>query len=185
MKRMTTMHPKTLANAAPPRVLSLLAVLALAACSQPPSAPVSAKPEAPKRDLVAEVRAIAAEAADALDVQPLRDPVIEDLRASATRHEVAREFTQADRALQQALAITPGDPELLQHRAEIALQREQFEQAEQLANDSYERGPRLGALCRRNWTTIRLAREMRGNAAGASDAGARTARCTVEPPVRM
>lgn len=182
---MTMMHAKNLADAKPTRTLSLLMVLALAACSQPPSAPVSAKPEVPERDLVAEVRAIAAEAADALEVQPLRDPVVEDLRAAATRHEIAREFSQADQALQQALAITPGDPELLQHRAEIALQREQFEHAERLANDSYARGPRLGALCRRNWTTIRLAREMRGDVDGASDAGARTARCTVEPPVRM
>jgi predicted Zn-dependent protease len=182
---MTMIHLNEPANATSLRALSLFGLLALAACSQPPSAPVSAKPEAPKRDLVAEVRAIAAEAADALDVQPLRDPVVEDLRAAATRHEVARDYGQADAALQQALAITPGDPELLQHRAEIALQREQFEHAEQLANASYDRGPRLGALCRRNWTTIRLAREMRGNAAGASEAGARTASCTVEAPVRM
>lgn len=165
--------------------LTFAMVLALAACSQPPSAPVSAKPEAPKRDLVAEVRAVGADAADALDVQPLRDPQIEDLRASATRHESAREYDQADDALQRALAITPGDPELLQHRAEIALHRERFEQAEQLANESFARGPKLGALCRRNWATIRLAREMSGNAAGAATASDETGRCTVEPPVRM
>lgn len=167
--------------------LGLLFALAttLAACSPPPSAPVSAKPEAPKRDLVAEVRAVAAEAADALEVQPLRDPQIEDLRVSATRHEGAREYDQADAALVRALALTPGDPELLQHRAEIALQRERFQQAEQLANESFERGPRLGPLCRRNWATIRLAREMSGNTEGAASAGARTGHCTVEPPVRM
>jgi Flp pilus assembly protein TadD len=165
--------------------LGLVCVLALAGCSPPPSAPVSSKPEAPKRDLVAEVRAVGAEGADALEVQPLRDPQIEDLRATATRHEGAREFDQADAALVRALAITPGDPELLQHRAEIALHREQFQQAEQLANDSFERGPRLGALCRRNWATIRLAREMIGNAEGATTAGNETSRCTVEPPVRM
>lgn len=167
------------------KTLSLFLLAALAACSQPPSAPVSSKPAAPARDLVAEVRAIGAQAADGLEVQPLRDPAVEDLRAAATRHEVAREFGEADRALQQALAITPEDPELLQHRAEIALHREQFEHAEKMANASYERGPRLGALCRRNWTTIRLAREMRGNAEGASLAGAQTAKCTVEPPIRM
>jgi Flp pilus assembly protein TadD len=160
-------------------------LLALAACSPPPSAPTSAKPEAPKRDLVAEVRALGAEAPDALEVQPLRDPLVEDLRASATQHEVAREFGQADAALVKALTITPGDPELLQHRAEIALHRERYDQAEQLANDSFERGPRLGPLCRRNWATIRLAREMRGNATGADAAVAQTGRCTVEPPVRM
>ena len=165
--------------------LVLACVLVLGACSQPPTAPVSAKPEPPKRDLVAEVRAVGTEANDALDVQPLRDPQIEDLRATATRHENAREFDQADAALQSALTITPGDPELLQHRAEIALHREQFQQAEQLANESFERGPKLGALCRRNWATIRVAREMIGNAEGATTAGDETGRCTVEPPVRM
>lgn len=164
--------------------LMLLSVL-LAACSQPPPAPNAAKPVAPARDLVAEVRAVAANAGDSLDVQPLRDPAVEDLRALAARHEQARQFEKADQALLQALKITPNDPELLQLRAEIALHRAQYERAEQLANSSYERGPRLGALCRRNWATIRLAREMRANPAGATAANQQAQRCTLEPPVRM
>lgn len=163
----------------------LLLPLLLAACSQPPPAPSAAKPVVPARDLVAEVRAVAADGGDSLDVQPLRDPEVEDLRATATRHEQAREFDQADTALQQALDITPDDPELLQHRAEIALHRAHYERAEQLANISYQRGPRLGALCRRNWATIRLAREMRANPAGATAARQQAQRCTLEPPVRM
>lgn len=167
------------------KLLTLPLLLLIAACSQPPSTPTSAKSVAPNRDLVAEVRASGVEAEDSLDVQPLRDPAVEDLRAAATAHERARRFEQADAALLQALKITPSDPELLQLRAEIALFREQYEQAEQLANASFERGPKLGGLCRRNWTTVRLAREMRGNAAGATAAGAKTQRCTVEPPVRM
>jgi hypothetical protein len=84
-----------------------------------------------------------------------------------------------------SVGIVHGDPELVQHRAEIALQREQFVQAEALAERSYVRGPRLGALCRRNWATIRLAREMRGDAEGAAAATQRSASCTLEPPVRM
>lgn len=161
------------------------ALCALAACSPPPSAPTSSKPAVPARDLVAEVRAVAADAGDALDVQPLRDPAVEDLRARATQAERAQRWDDADAALEQALALTPNDPELLQHRAEIALQQRQLEQAEQLANASFERGPRLGGLCRRNWTTIRLARELRANPAGANAAGEQVQRCTVEPPVRM
>jgi predicted Zn-dependent protease len=167
------------------RISLLLLPMVLAACSQPPPTPNAAKPATPSRDLVAEVRAVGAEAPDALDVQPLRDPVVEDLRASAARHERAREFDQADKALLQALKITPDDPELLQLRAEIALHRAQYPQAEQLANASFERGPRLGGLCRRNWATIRLSREMRANPAGADAAGQQAARCTLEPPVRM
>jgi hypothetical protein len=157
----------------------------LVACSGPPSAPVSAKPEVPARDLMAEVRAIAAESPDTLDVQPLRDPAVEDLRDRARRLEGVHEYVEADAVLLQALEIVPGDPELVQHRAEIALQREQFVQAEALAERSYVRGPRLGALCRRNWATIRLAREMRGDAEGAAAATQRSASCTLEPPVRM
>lgn len=168
------------------KILGLIVCMSgLASCSQPPSAPVIAKPELPSRDLVAEVRAIGSEGADSLEVQPLRDPKIEDLRSLAARHEAAREFDLADRALQQALGLTPDDPELLQWRAELALHREQYGHAEQLATASYERGPRLGGLCRRNWATIRLARELRGYVQAASDASAQTLRCTIEPPVRM
>jgi hypothetical protein len=70
-------------------------------------------------------------------------------------------------------------------RAEVALQQQDFVQSEQLANESYERGPTLGALCRRNWATVRISREMRGDDAGASVAGNQAGHCTVDPPVRM
>ena len=163
----------------------VLLLSGLVACSPPPSAPKTAKTTAPARDFAAEVRAIGAADADTLEVQPLRDPAIEDLRATALRHEQARKYKLADAAVQQALHITPGDPELLQYRAEIALQRQEFVQAEQFAQQSFERGPKLGGLCRRNWATIRLAREQRQDPKGALDAAERTERCTVEPPVRM
>ena len=161
-------------------------LLALAACSPPPDEPpATTKVATPKRDLVAEVRAQGADAPDSLEVQPLRDPQVEDLRAAAAQHERARKFAEADKAIAQALSITPNDPELLQHRAEIALARADYPLAEQLANSSYERGPRLGGLCRRNWATIRLSREMRGQAADAATAGTQGRQCTLEPPVRM
>lgn len=163
----------------------ILPMLLLGACSAPPATPEKAKPVLPKRDLVAEVRAAGLEAEDALDVQPLRDPATADLRDSAAEHERAQRFPQADANLAAALKIAPGDPELWQLRAEIALFQEEYEQAEQLASSSYARGPKLGGLCRRNWTTVRLAREMRGDASGAANAGAQVMRCTVEPPVRM
>lgn len=165
--------------------LALPLCLALAACSAPPATPEKAKVVVPQRDLVAEVRASGVEAEDALDVQPLRDPAIADLRAAATDHERARRFEQADASLDAALKLSPADPELWQLRAEMALYREDFEAAEQFASSSFARGPKLGGLCRRNWATVRLAREMRGDVQGAASAGAQTTRCTVEPPVRM
>ena len=167
------------------RLAAATLLLALAACSAPDEPPAATKAAAPKRDLVAEVRAQGADAPDSLEVQPLRDPQVEDLRAAATRHENARKYDEADKAIAQALSITPQDPELLQHRAEIALARADWMLAEQLANSSYERGPKLGGLCRRNWATIRFSREMRGQAAEAATAATQGQRCTVEPPVRM
>lgn len=166
--------------------LLLAAVFVLGACSSPPSPqkPV-ASPEPPPRDLVAEVRAAGADADDALEVQPLRDPQIEDLRASATRAESAGRHAEADAFLQKALTLTPDDPELLQWRAELLLAQAYYDEAAILANRSYERGPKLGALCRRNWTTIQLAREMRQQGDEAATAAQQAIRCTVEPPVRM
>jgi tetratricopeptide (TPR) repeat protein len=165
--------------------MGLPALLLLTACGQAPTVVQEPEPVVPSRDLVAEVRAVGLERDDALDVHPLRDPVVEDLRRAALAHERARRFEQADEALQRALALIPGDPELLQSRAEIALFQQQYDQAEALASASFDHGPRLGGLCRRNWATVRVAREMRGNLAGAAEADARTQRCTVEPPVRM
>lgn len=177
-----TMHSPRLA-----RLLLTGALLALAACSSPPAPqkPAAAKPVAPARDLVAEVRAAGTASDDEFEVQPLRDPVIEDLRASATQAETARKFAEADAFLQEALDITPDDPELLQWRAELALAQGNYERTIQLANVSYEKGPKLGGLCRRNWTAIKVSREMSELPAAAEAAAQQAARCTVEPPVRM
>jgi hypothetical protein len=87
--------------------LSLMGVIA---CS-PPSAPATPKAEAPPtRDLVAEVRAAGEQGADSLEVQPLRDAEVQDLRAAAAEHQRAGEFEAADSVLLRALQITPGDP---------------------------------------------------------------------------
>lgn len=168
------------------RALALTTTLTLLACSSPPAPEKhAARPDVPPRNLVAEVRAAGANGDDSLEVQPLRDPVVEDLRADATRAEAAGKHEEADGYIRQALAFTPDDPELLQWRAELLLAQDFFDEAAILANRSFEQGPKLGALCRRNWTTIKLAREMRGNDSEAGAAAQQAARCTIEPPVRM
>ena len=83
------------------------------------------------------------------------------------------------------LLISPGDPDLLQWKAELSLYRKDWTAAEQLAMQSYEGGPQLGGLCRRNWATVQYARAGRGDSAGAETARQRIAGCTVAPPVRM
>lgn len=163
-----------------------VALAALAACSSAPAPQKpTTRPPAPERDVLAEVRAAGADAGDGLDVAPLRDPAVADLRDAAVRHEAARAFDQADAALERALKLTPGDPELTQWRAELALAQGRYDEAVRLANASWENGPRLGALCRRNWAAIRIARELSGHPDAADTAANQMARCTVEPPVRM
>lgn len=170
-----------------PRGLSVLGLLVLvSACSKPPQTrePVVQEP-VPERALIVEVRRAGADADDAIEVQPLQDPAITDLREAAARLEQAHAYEAADAIVQQALTLAPGDPELLQWRAELALAMGQLDAAVRLANASWEVGPRLGSLCRRNWAAIRLARELRGLPDAAAVAAAQAARCTIAPPARM
>jgi len=134
--------------------------------------------------LLQQVRS-AGQVGDELDVQPLRDPRVEDLRADATTAEARSDFAGAARLLEQAAQYAPEDPDLLQWQAELALASRDWSRAETLATQSWEKGPKLGGLCRRNWTTLRIAAEQRGDAAAAALAGERVAGCTVAPPVRL
>jgi tetratricopeptide (TPR) repeat protein len=153
---------------------NVMATLALAACvSAPPPAAVwsGAAPEA----VVAEIRAAQAfEGSKAtpgeLDVQPLREPAIEDLRQQAQKHEREKRFADAAAALDKALALSPDDPALLQERAETAVLLQDIDRAERLARNAYEIGSKVGPLCRRHWATIAAtlrerAQQRRGQAA--------------------
>jgi len=81
--------------------------------------------------------------------------------------------------------LAPQDPTLLQEAAELSLYLADWEQAIALASRSFENGPRLGPLCRRNWTTLQLVREQIGDGEGSASAQAQRQRCTVSAPVRM
>ena len=162
-----------------------LAVLLSACASTPSGGTGSARVLVPKpKDMVTAVRA-AGEHGHELEVAPLRDPQVEDLRALALQRERQDRPKDADAYLVQALKLAPGDPDLIQWQAEIALLRKAWAEAERLANESYTLGPKLGGLCRRNWTTVRFARLARHDSAGAATAEAQVARCAVTPPVRM
>jgi len=134
--------------------------------------------------LVARVRA-AAQADDAVEVSPLGDGQTEDLRARASRMEALGDTAGAWQAVQQALQLAPTDPTLLQQAAELALLQRDWEQAIVLAGRSFETGPRLGPLCRRNWATVQVAREQHGDSGGSAAAQAQLGLCTIAPPVRM
>ena len=89
------------------------AALVLAGCATtpPPSAPAPAFDPAA---LVAAVRAAGASVATEVDVQPMQDPSVADLREQARRDEQAGRIAEAAAALDRALAELPDDPALLQ-----------------------------------------------------------------------
>ena len=169
----------------PALVASLLAtacVLAACTTTAPRNAPATA-PMAAGPALLQEVRA-AGRLGHELDVQGLRDPQVEDLRAIATAAEARGDYRGAQDALAKALAISPKDPDLLQWQAEMSLVAHDWANAQQLATQSWDVGPKLGGLCRRNWTTLRFAAQARKDAIAADHARQRAAACAVAPPTR-
>lgn len=194
---------------------ALAAALALAACGTLPTAPPSDPAALPDgitaQQMVASIRAAAAGSAAELDVQPLRDSQVEDLRQDAAALEARGQYQEAAALLQQALAVTPDDPAVIQEAAEMAVLLGQFDQAVQLARRAHGLGSGVGPLCRRHWATVEqiaLARlaladaapdpRSRADAAAQPDATARAAHqlsvdtaqqareaCTVSAPQRF
>lgn len=166
-------------------VLVLAMAAALSACGTTTTpAPRTAAHSLAPQQMLAQVRA-AGETGNEVNVQPLRDENVEDLRERARFAEAANDIAAANDALSKALVYSPNDPDLLQWQAELALLAKAWLQAEMLAQRSYQAGPKLGGLCRRNWTTIKFSREARGDHANLAIAEQRLASCTVAPPVRM
>jgi hypothetical protein len=165
------------------RFVVVIIFLLLTACG--PTAPkktTSASVLTPE-SMVAQVRSAGLQGTD-LTVAPLRDPQVEDLRNAATQAEAGKDIVSAQAAIDLALKISPLDPDLLQWQAELFLLKKNWLQAESFAQLSYNKGPRLGALCRRNWKTLSFARSAKKDAAGAQRADQQIAQCTVTPPPR-
>ena len=136
------------------RALPALALAALlAACGSTPVANtwIGPSPEL----MVGEIRAVGVAAPGDLDVQPLRDPMVEDLRVQAARAERAKRYADAATALDKAMSLAPEDPALLQERAEVAVFQKNLPEAERLARRAFALGGKVGPLCRRHWMTIR------------------------------
>ncbi len=149
----------------------------------PESAPVAAP--SPPRDWVSEIRATIATVPSSVEVTPLLDPAIADLREQARAAEGAREFAAADAHLLQAIGVRDDDPDLWQWRAEIGLARRAWRDAARWAQHSLEMGPRIGTLCVRNWLTLEAARTELGDAVSARSARAQVKSCEVPALIRM
>lgn len=153
------------------KLLGLLVLLLLAACSGAPPVPTG------DHEVDTRVRAPASEDSAGVQVYSLQNPAVKELTAQAVVAEHAGELDKAGGYLERALRIEPRDPQLLQHMAEIKLQKEDYQQALNFAVRSYDIGPRVGEICSRNWRTISVAREHLNDARGASDAEARASKC--------
>ncbi|KPN21137.1 hypothetical protein AO715_15385 [Xanthomonas sp. Mitacek01] len=169
------------------RAASVAGVLALAACaSQSPTtaetAPVSTIPPA---TMVQAIRASAGDGDGELAVQPLRDPMVEDLRARAVALEAQGDLDGAVAALDEAMTIVDSDPALLQERAELAILQNDLTKATQLAERAYALGAQVGPLCRRHWITLEQVRLSTGDAEGAAQARGQADGCRVAGPDRF
>ena len=153
------------------RVICLFALLVLAACSSQP--PVAVE----QQEVTTRVRAPASKESEGVQVYSLQNPAVKQLIAQAKEAEAAGNVELATGYIERALRIQPQDPQLLQHMAELKLQREDYQQALNFAVRSYDSGPRVGEICSRNWRTISVAREHLSDASGASQAETRATQC--------
>ena len=149
----------------------VLTLLLLGACSSQTPAPVE------DREVNTRVRTPANQDSEGVQVYSLQNPAVKQLTAQAQGAERAGNLDQASGYIERALRIEPRDPQLLQHMAEIKLQKGDYQQALNFAVRSYDIGPRVGEICSRNWRTISVAREHLNDANGAGEAEERAGQC--------
>lgn len=167
------------------RALPLLLALALAACASAPGLPATQSlTTATPAQMVEYIRATAGDGAGELTVQPLRDAEVEDLRRQAERLQDQGHHRDAAAALDEAMALVPADPALLQERAEAALFLGDPAMAGDLAARAQALGSGVGPLCRRHWATLEQVRLVQGDGEGAAEAKAAIEACRVAPPPR-
>ncbi|MEE4174069.1 MAG: tetratricopeptide repeat protein [Xanthomonadales bacterium] len=161
------------------RWLPLPAIAFLTACATQAPAPIE------ERELNDRVRTPAREQSAGVQVYPLKNPAVAELTEQADQAEARGDLGQAAVLLERALRIQPRDPELLQHMAEVQLQRGQYEQALSFATRSHDIGPRVGELCARNWRTMSLAQERLGDNVAAGRSVQRAEQCMVTRPTGL
>lgn len=171
-----------------PLATSLVLLVLLAGCASqapaPPAKPAALTTATPQQ-MVAAIRATAGDGTGELAVQPLRDPMVEDLRQTAQRAESAGDIKASAAALDEALAIVATDPALLQERAEAAILLQDYTGAATFAEKAYAIGAQVGPLCRRHWATLEQARLATGDADGAASAKRQIDGCKIAGPNRF
>lgn len=160
----------------------VLLVLALAGCA---TAPAPATATFDPANAVAAIQVAGAADERELEITPLADPRVEDLRELSMHLQAQGRHAEAATALDHALLITPDDPALLQERAEVALWQKDLARAEQLARRALAMGAQVGPLCRRHWETIAQVRTAAAPMATVAEARQARDACTVAAPDRF
>jgi len=166
------------------RFCTFAAIALVTACSQP-APPQATRPSKPTYDIVAQIRAAGEREKSAIEFKPLRDPGVQGFEQAAMADDRAGKYDDADEKLQQALKRAPDAPELIQDRAEIAVRKQDFAQAEKLARQSFDLGPKSGSLCARNWQTIYEMRMQVDDQAAAMAARTELGKCHIAGPNRF
>ena len=103
----------------------LLAVMLVAGCATPAPTPPP-RPVISAHDMVAAIRAAGDHETSVIAVNPLGDPGVTALQDAAQVDADAGRYADAARKLDQALALSPDSPVMLQDRAEIAIRLKDF-----------------------------------------------------------
>ena len=117
-------------------------------------------------------------------MEPVGDALYQIMIRRAGEAERARKYQDAVAALDEALAVTPDDPAVLQERAEAAILLGDLDGAEAFAHKAWTLGAKVGPLCRRHWSAIEQVRMARGDATGAASAKVQFEACRVAGPAR-
>lgn len=137
----------------------LIGVLLLSACATEAPPEILAVPVRSAAQMLAAVQQ-AARGNDEreLDVQPLRENEVADLRETAAAAMRRGDSAAAASALDRAIVIVPDDPAVLQERAEAALAQGDLARAQSDALRALSLGSAVGPWCRRHWETVRQVR---------------------------
>lgn len=183
MSRMQSRNGFAAAPAIAALAFACMALLAGCATPSTPEVDAGASRLAPA-GMLAAIHAAGGRDDTELAVQPLRDPMVEDLREQAQRFAANGRTAEAAAALDHALELVPGDPALLQERAEAAIALGDLVKAQADAQHAWELGGKVGPLCRRHAETLRQVRLAANDAVGATAAAERREACTVAAPAR-
>jgi tetratricopeptide (TPR) repeat protein len=152
----------------------------LAACSPPVKAPAPDNAGA-----VAAIRTLGAHYESSVQVHAVRDPAVDGFLDAAHAQETEGQIAAAQADTDKALKIAPRAPDILQYAAELAVESGDWKRAGDLAQQSYDLGPKVGDLCARNLETLARALTVQGDETAALQARAKIEACRVPPVTRL